>query len=69
MNHGGSERLTVKPQQSDTSQVKVRLAPPLKTWLQQQAAAARRSLSAEIELRLEASRTHQEADSGRTAPQ
>ncbi|MDZ7863355.1 hypothetical protein [Acidovorax sp.] len=44
----------------EACQFKVRLQQPLKDWLQQQASVAKRSLTAEIELRLEESRTRQE---------
>lgn len=56
MDHGGSERLRVIAIKPETCQFKVRVQKPLKDWLQQQASAAKRSLTAEIELRLEASR-------------
>ena len=44
----------------EVCQFKVRLQQPLKDWLQQQATAAKRSLTAEIELRLEESRAQQQ---------
>jgi len=65
MNHGGSFRCQVRTTKTDACQLKLRLQLPLKAWLQQQAIAARRSLTAEIELRLEASR---QADQQPTNP-
>ena len=44
----------MKSVRKDVGQVKVRLASPLKAWLHDQAATAKRSLSSEIEMRLEA---------------
>ncbi|GKT16987.1 hypothetical protein AVHY2522_13655 [Acidovorax sp. SUPP2522] len=46
---------------TEACQFKVRLQQPLKEWLQKQANAAKRSLTAEIELRLEESRARQQA--------
>ncbi|MDQ0040862.1 hypothetical protein J2W33_001757 [Variovorax boronicumulans] len=43
----------------DAGQIKLRLPTPLKDWLHQQASTARRSLTAEITVRLEESRTRQ----------
>jgi len=60
MDHGGSERRQVTETKTEACQFKVRLQQPLKDWLHQQASAAKRSLTAEIELRLEESRTRQE---------
>jgi len=60
MDHGGSEGRQVIESKSEVCQFKVRLQKPLKDWLQQQAAAAKRSLTAEIELRLEESCAQQQ---------
>jgi hypothetical protein len=60
MDHGGSERRQVTETKPEVCQFKVRLQQPLKAWLQQQAATAKRSLTAEIELRLEKSRAQQQ---------
>ena len=60
MDHGGSERCQVIESKSEVCQFKLRLQKPLKDWLQQQASAAKRSLTAEIELRLEVSRAKQQ---------
>lgn len=62
MDHGGSERHQVTEMKTAACQFKVRLQQPLKDWLQQQANAAKRSLTAEIELRLEDSRERQLAE-------
>ena len=59
MNHRDPYHKALEPP-APSAQVKLRLPLALKTWLQGRAAAARRSLSAEIELRLEESHARQE---------
>jgi hypothetical protein len=59
MDHGGSERPSVKTTDKDAGQLKLRLPAPLKDWLHKQASIARRSLTAEITVRLEESRERQ----------
>lgn len=50
-------------QTTDEGQVKLRLPTDLKAWLQAQAQAARRSLSAEVTVHLEQVRTQKSAPS------
>jgi hypothetical protein len=59
MDHGGSERPVVKTTDKDARQLKLRLPTALKEWLHEQARTARRSLTAEITVRLEEARERQ----------
>ena len=54
--HGGPKKEESMLEKADTGQFKVRLPLELKQWLQEQADNQRRSLTAEVVLRLESTR-------------
>lgn len=59
MNHGGSQKESRLKDARKSTGVMVRLPDELKSWLKHQAVDNRRSLTSEIQIRLEQSRAQQ----------
>jgi hypothetical protein len=64
MDHGGSQESEHKlePDNNGACQVKIRLPAALKAWLQRRAAANRRTLNAEVVVRLEETQKQEASD-------